>query len=392
LAAPSPYPSISLIGHPFAPIGMGEHVRCSFRAFARAAVDCTVMDIYGLSKPEEAQWREFSPHASSSFADINIFHINGDEVQQAMAHVTYNTPLTGYNIVYPAWELSRYPKEWAQQLDRFDEIWAPSRFIADCLRAACSKPVLHMPIATEVSVQRFLSRRSFGLADQDCVFLFFFDLKSYIQRKNPQAVLRAFRRVLDLRPFARARLVIKVNGFDAAEPTHAAFRDEVMALEGRARLLTDTLTDDETKNLVRLADCFVSLHRSEGFGRGIAEAMVLGRPVIATAYSGNLDFMAPEASLPVPCTLVPVAPGEYPHHEGQVWAEPDTEAAAAHMVWLLDNPQAGRELGARARIHMMKSFTYRPTGVRYRDRIDAIRQARALHGTARASSSTGDHT
>ncbi len=367
-----PYPTITLIGHPFAPIGMGEHVRCSYRSFARAAVRTTVMDIYGLSQPEPTHLREFGPHSTKQFADINVFHVNGDEVKQAMAHVTYHALLTGYSIVYPAWELSRYPAEWAQQLDRFDEIWAPSRFIADCLKKACTKPVLHMPLATEVQLETFMSRRRFGLPEQDFVFLFFFDLKSYIQRKNPLAVLRAFAKLTKQRPFARARLVIKANGFDPLQSEHLVFRDDVEALGGRAQLITETLSDDETKNLVRCADCFVSLHRSEGFGRGIAEAMYLGKPVIATAYSGNLDFMAEDAALHVPYHLVPVAAGEYPFHENQVWAEPDEAAAVRHMIAVLDNPQKARDIGQRAQLHMMMNFSYRPTGVRYRERVEAI--------------------
>lgn len=372
MASPQSYPSLTLIGHPFAPIGMGEHVRCSYRALARAAVRSQVMDIYGLSTPEEAQQREFGPHTTKQFGDINVFHINGDEVKQALAHVTYNTPLTGYSVIYPAWELSRYPTEWAQQLDRFDEIWAPSLFIADCLRKACRKPVFHMPLATEVQVDAFVPRRHFGIPDQDFVFLFFFDLKSYIQRKNPQAVLAAFQRLLKKRPFARVRLVVKANGFDPAQAGHAAFRAEVESLGERAQLITDVLTDDQVKNLVRCSDAFVSLHRSEGFGRGMAEAMYLGKPVIATAYSGNLDFMSDAVSLPVACKLVPVGAGEYPFHEGQEWADPDVEMAALHMQTLTDDPDHARHLGAKARLHMIKSFSYRPTGVRYRERIEAI--------------------
>jgi glycosyltransferase involved in cell wall biosynthesis len=368
----SRYPSITLVGHVFAPIGMGEHVRCTFRSLGRAAVRARVMDIYGLSQPESSQLREFTPHTTAEFSDINIFHINGDEVQQALAHVTYNTPLTGYNIVYPAWELARYPREWALQLDRFDEIWAPSAFIAETLREACSKPVHHMPLGTEVQLDHFTSRRSFGIPDEDFCFLFFFDIKSYIQRKNPQAVLQAFAKVIAQRPYTRTRLVVKVNGFDASQASHAEFRQSLEALGGRTKLITDVLTDDQVKNLVRCCDCFVSLHRSEGFGRGMAEAMYVGKPVIGTAYSGNLDFMADDVSLRVGYTLVQVKDGDYPHWQNQVWAEPDVEQAARHMLAVLDDPDQSRQLGARARLHMLRHFSFRPTGVRYRQRIEEI--------------------
>lgn len=372
-ASPSSrYPSITLVGHVFAPIGMGEHVRCTFRSLGRAAVRARVMDIYGLSQPESGHLREFSPHTTVEFSDINIFHINGDEVQQALAHVTYNTPLTGYSIVYPAWELARYPAEWAAQLDRFDEIWAPSAFIADTLRGACSKPVHHMPLGTEVQLDHFASRRWFGIPDQDFCFLFFFDIKSYIQRKNPQAVLQAFAKLLQQRPFARTRLVVKVNGFDASQPNHAEFLRSLEALGSRIKMITDVLDDDQVKNLVRCCDCFVSLHRSEGFGRGMAEAMYLGKPVIATAYSGNLDFMTRDVSLLVDYRLIPVGEGDYPHWQAQVWADPDISRAVNDMLWVLDHPEEARQLGEKARLHMLTQFSFRPTGVRYRQRIEEI--------------------
>ena len=366
------YPTVALIGHPFAPIGMGEHVRCSFRSLARAAVRADIVDIYSLCTPEDAQLREFSPYLGTEFADINIFHMNGDEVEQALGHLTYHKPLTGYNIVYPAWELSRYPKEWATQLDRFDEIWAPSQFIADSLRAACLKPVVHMPLGTEIVFDSFLPRRFFGIKDDHYCFLFFFDLKSYVNRKNPGAVLEAFRSALRRMPNARTTLVIKVNGYDSASPALDPFREVIDALGDRVRLITETLSDNQIKNLIRCCDCFVSLHRSEGFGRGISEAMYLGKPVVATAYSGNLDFMAPDVSFPVSYELRPLREGDYPHFADQVWAEPDVGEAARHMARLLEQPRQGRDVGARAELHMRRNFSFRPTGVRYRRHIEDL--------------------
>jgi glycosyltransferase involved in cell wall biosynthesis len=168
------------------------------------------------------------------------------------------------------------------------------------------------------------------------------------------------------------RLVIKASGFDESNAIHADLRETVRSLGERVTLVTETLTDNEIKNLVRCCDCFVSLHRSEGFGRGISEAMYLGKPVIATAYSGNLDFMAPDVSMHVGYRLVPVGAGEYPHHEGQVWAEPDLEQAVSHMLWVLDEPRQASEVGARARLHMLKEHSYRPVGLRYRQRIEAV--------------------
>jgi len=364
--------NICLVGHPFAPIGMGEHVRSTYRAFKSVAVDPGLRDIYQLNSPNEDEFMEFSGSAVAEPCDVNIFHINGDEVEQALAHLSYNRPWSGHNIIYPAWELSRYPSEWGMQLDRFDEIWAPSFFIQDALKAICQKPVLHMPLACEVVLTKFLSRRYFGISETDFVFLFFFDVRSYVSRKNPKALIDAFRVLLNRNKFAKTTLVLKINGIDQAQEEISQLNAYLNDLRDHILIIQKVMTDNEIKNLVRCCDCFISLHRSEGYGRGMAEAMFLGKPVIATGYSGNMDFMSSEVAFIVDYKLISLIEGEYPHYDGQVWAEPDVNEAANYMQSLLANPKFGREIGKRAQLHIRMNFSYRGIGMRYRDRVDEI--------------------
>lgn len=357
--------AISLLGHPYMPIGMGEHIRSSYRAFRSVAAQPSITDIYKLVSPETDELTEFADACTDCQGAVNIYHINGNEVEQALAHLSYSRSWSGYNIIYPFWELARYPAEWASYLNRFDEIWAPSRFIYDALSEACTKPVIHMPMACEVRLTSFLGRRYFGIPETDYTFLFFYDLRSYSTRKNPQAVANAFRTVLEKRPFAKVHLVIKVNGVESDPELYKQLQQELNDLKGHITLFHRLMTGNEVKNLVRCCDCFVSLHRSEGYGLGIAEAMALGRPVIATAYSGNMEFMTPEVSYGVAYDLIPVSEGEYPHYQGQFWAEADSEEAASYMLKLVDNPAEGRKLGKQAASHMRLHFGYRPTGLRY---------------------------
>ncbi|WP_438280349.1 glycosyltransferase family 4 protein [Pseudomonas alabamensis] len=367
---------VCLVGHPFAPIGMGEHLRATFRSLRAVYTPPKVHDIYKFVPSSDAEQTEFGSNLVESPAPINIFHINGNEVEHALEHLSHVQAWNGYNIIYPLWELPRYPQEWATQLDRFDEIWAASHFVMRGLEQACNKPVVHMPLATEVQLDTFLGRRYFGLPEADYVFLFFYDLRSYSARKNPRAVLEAFRQLLSQRPYTRMHLVIKVNGVDMYPHAFADLQAEVQALPGRITLLERMMSSNEVKNLLRCSDCFVSLHRSEGYGFGIAEAMALGKPVIATAYSGNMDFMTAETSLPVDYHLIPVLEGEYPHHEEQHWAEPDVDQAADYMMRLLDDPASGRTLGKKAQMHLLMHFSYRHTGLRYKARLSEIKKLR----------------
>jgi glycosyltransferase involved in cell wall biosynthesis len=363
---------VCLVGHPYAPIGMGEHVRATFRSLRAVFNTPKLHDIYKLERPGEADLAEFSGSMVDEPTPINLFHINGNEVDQVWKHMNHNRPWSGYNVIYPLWELPRYPKEWAVELDRFDEIWAPSRFIMEGLQEVCSKPVIHMPLATEIKLDSFLSRRYFGLPEADYIFLFFYDLRSYATRKNPEGVLTAFKKFLAKRPYAKTHLVIKVNGVETNPQAFDDLKSRIQELHGRVTLIHRMMSGSEVKNLLRCSDSFVSLHRSEGYGFGVAEAMVLGKPAIATAYSGNMDFMTEDTSLAVNYHLVPVLEGEYPHYEGQRWAEPDYDQAASYMVDLVDDPAKGRAIGARARLHMQGYFDYRYTGLRYRERLSQI--------------------
>ena len=368
---------IALVGHPFAPIGMGEHVRCVFRALRSVGVAPGIVDIYGLNPPEPDAKEELAPHMAPTTRWLNVFHINGDEVDLALATLAYRPgPAEAHNVIYPAWELARYPEAWARELERFDEVWAPSHFIQESIAPVVNRPVVHMPLACEVILSYFLGRRAFGIPENTFAFLFFFDLRSYASRKNPDAVVSAFRKLLSRRPYAECALVLKVNGADVAPGAFAALRARLADLRDRVVLIDRTLTDNEVKNLVRCTDCFVSLHRSEGFGRGLAEAMYLGKPVICTGYSGNMDFTTSDTALLVDYTLVPVGEGEYPHWQDQVWADPDVEQASSHMAKVLDQPAFARDLGRRAALRIRTQFGYRAAGVRYASRLQQVVESR----------------
>jgi glycosyltransferase involved in cell wall biosynthesis len=356
---------VCLVGHPFAPIGMGEQLRSSFRALRSVGVRPAVLDVYGQGRPDAAAELEFGPFLERGFRTLNLFHINGDEIDPVLAHLAGRpSPPKSWRAVSPLWELPNYPSEWAERLDQFDEVWASSRFIEQALVKVVHRPIVHMSPACEVVLSSFLGRRFFGIPESAYAFLFSFDLRSWVTRKNPEAVVAAFRLAVHRRPHALATLVLKINGAELGDDRYRAFLESIADLRDHLLVLPRTLTDDEMKNLVRCCDCYVSLHRSEGFGRGPAEAMALGKPVIATRWSGNLDFMNNGNSLLVDCELIPVQPNAYPHWQGQQWAEPDVEQAAASMVELLDEPEKGVAIGRRASFEMRRDFSYRAIGAR----------------------------
>ena len=368
-----------LVGYPFAPIGRGEDIRSTFRALRAVKVNVLICDPSGQTKGSRPEMGEkFSTELTEYLgAGVNIWHLNGNEVEKYMQPFAGRLPPAGYHVIYPQWELAAYPQEWIEQLNRFHEIWAPSRFVFDCLRKAVSKPVFLLPLSVQVDITAFLGRRYFGLPESAYLFLFFFDFRSYIDRKNPQAVIKAFEQVCAARSGGDSRLVLKIHGATGSKKNIFDFKRFMVEVERckfhrKIIVIDEVFSDTEIKSLLRCCDCFISLHRSEGLGRGLAEAMLLGKPVIATAYSGNLDYMNDGNSCLVPYQLVKIAEGSYPHAQGQVWAEPDIDHAVSHMLKLLDDRDYGRMLGRTASQFIRTHFSSRAIGLRYQRRIDEI--------------------
>jgi len=363
---------LTILGHPFSPLGIGENVRCTYSALKKIGLKFGVRDIYNYLKPEGMIQSQIATHLVSKPSKIHLFFLNGDEVDPALSHLGSEWFKNSYNIIFPNWELERYPKDWGDKLNLFHEIWAPTSFTYKSLLPVVTKPVKTVTLSSEVILSSFLTRKYFEIPYNTYIFLFFFDFRSYVERKNPQGVLESFEKLLSISKNPTAKLIIKLNGAEQFGEKLTELKKEIASFKDKVILINKTMTDNEVKNLIRCCDCFVSLHRSEGFGRGLAEAMFLGKPVIATGYSGNLDFMNKENSLLVDYKLIPLKEGEYPNWRDQHWADPDTDHAASFMSELLNKPTWGSELGNKARISIIKNIGFRSAGLKYYDILEKL--------------------
>lgn len=364
----------SLIGYARGELGMGEHVRMSAAALVAQDIDCSIVDVGRHMLARSQDHRFDALIAPEPRHRVSVYHVNADQLPEVRREIGTAGFDGRFNIAYPAWELSEFPDPWVGAFDAFDEIWAPSRFVQSAISAKVAKRVLYMPLAVELA-EGYLAwtRADFGLPRGEMIFLFYFDLASYAARKNPQGALEAFRRAFPKPESGRGapRLVIKTLSSDRYPDEMAALR---AAIGDRAdvTLITETLEASAIHGLVNCCDVFVSLHRSEGFGRAPAEAMAAGKAVIATAYSGNAEYMNPANSEPVPYVLTPVPDGAYLFGEGQVWAEPDLDAAAAAMRAFHASPALATVKGEAARRYMAEHHSPLAIGALYKRRLAAI--------------------
>jgi glycosyltransferase involved in cell wall biosynthesis len=289
------------------------------------------------------------PEASRIELATNVVFLNADTALHDWCFLRRKGVTAQRTIGFWAWELERLPAYWRHAFGFFDEIWAATEFARAAFAAEEARPVRRVPLAVSrpgLGVQP--SRAELGLPEDATVFLFMFDFHSFASRKNPEAVVQAF-----LQAFPRGKekvhLLLKTQSADAMRDAWA--RLAAVCTDPRIEIRDATMPRDAVLALVRSADAFVSLHRSEGFGRGPAEAMLLGKPVILTGYSGTADFATPDCAYVVDFTLVPVARDEYPGVREDIvvrWAEPDIAMAAAHMRRVHERPEEARGLGKLA--------------------------------------------
>ncbi len=273
-----------------------------------------------------------------------------------------------YRIAYWNWELETIPDEWVEAAELVDEIWSPTQFVAQAMRSRMPRPVYHMLAGVEVGPIEPVSRAALSIPEDHFVFLFAFDLHSQLHRKNPLGLIRAFQAAF--RADDAVTLVIKTSGGDI-------FAADLALLQKAARgenvvLLEEMMPRARAYGLTAMADCFVSLHRSEGFGLGLAEAMLLGKPVIATGYSGNLDFMNRENSLLIDYKIVEITEDRPLYTKGNFWAEPSIEHAAACMRQVYEHRDEANERARRAQPEIRRLLSIDAAGQRMRHRLEEI--------------------
>ena len=273
-----------------------------------------------------------------------------------------------YRIAYWAWELETIPDDWVEVAETVDEIWSPTEFVAQAMRSRMPRPVYHMLPGVEAGPIEPVTRASLNIPEDHLVFLFAFDLHSQLHRKNPLGLIRAFQTAF--RANDAVTLVIKASGGDI----HTA---DLELLQTAARgenilLVHELVARAQAYGFIAMADCFVSLHRSEGFGLGLAEAMLLGKPVIATGYSGNLDFMNRENSLLVDYKIVEITEDRPIYTKGNFWAEPSIEHAAACMRQVYEHRDEANQRALRAQPQIQRLLSIDAAGQRMRDRLEKI--------------------
>jgi glycosyltransferase involved in cell wall biosynthesis len=340
-----PTSGVNLVGPIRAEIGMGESTRAQARALTAAEVPFSIIDDWTGTPARLGDETWMHKAVATPVFDRSIIHVNADLLPQVISRHRDLLDAGRHLIGYWTWELPRFPKEWRSSMSLVDEIWVPSRFVQQAIDEGATVPVHVVPHAVRVPHGPFLDRRHFDLPDGPVQFLAMYDTQSVIQRKNPEGAIAAFLRAFP-DPSNTRSLVIKVN--NAGDPELRRLR-RLIGDRNDIHLLDATLSRHEMDSLVAASDVFVSLHRSEGFGLPIAEAMALGKPAVVTGWSGNMDFVADECAAIVGYDIVKLAHSYGPYAAGQEWAEPRIDDAVDWMRQLASRDAERERMGTMAR-------------------------------------------
>lgn len=361
---------VNLVGYSRAEMGIGESCRIAAKSMNAAEIPFGIINFTGTNSASmnDNSWvhKEFPDPEYN----LNLFHINAEQMIEIYAHYGNSIFKDRYNIGFWHWELPDFPDDWKESFNLVDEIWAPSTFVVDSIAMKSPVPVVKIPHSIEVNITDARDRNFFGLPEKTFLFLSMYDLKSYQERKNPQASIKAFQ--LAFKPDDGAvGLVIKVN---SAEQDSKELEElhQLIGIYKNIYIVDKTLSRNDTNALLEVTDSYVSLHRSEGFGLGLAEAMYLGKPVIGTNWSSNTDFMNHNNSCLVDYTLIQLNYDHGPYKAYQYWANPDVEHACYYMRRLCEDKNFYKEISSKGEEHIKQNYSPRAVGDMIKQRLEYI--------------------
>ena len=341
---------LNIYGFAYGELGIGEDLRMAVECCEAAHIPFHVVNVDAGSARQADLHLKGKVSESSDLPpyNTNLFCLPAFDTVSRVFMQKGAAVFEGYrNIGWWPWELAVFPKAWRPYaFELVDEVWASSQFLFDMYKQATDKPVKLVPLAVSVARMKPYPRSHYGLPEGKFLFLYIFDFNSSVARKNPMAAVQAFKRAF-VPTDNGVGLVFKTMNTKPNNPEWITFLKECQT-DRRIQLITDTFDRPEVLGLINACDAYVSLHRAEGFGRTLAEAILLGKPVIATGYSGNVDFMHHASAHSVRHKLQTFNPAEYqwltPSDEA-IWADANIEDAARKMVMVAMDAAQPKDIG-----------------------------------------------
>jgi len=365
---------MNLVGYPRAELGVGEALRSLARACKAVNLPFSLEDV-GEQSPNRQNDDSILALARDQRFAIDMLYVNADQTAATANSLQQRgVPKAPLRLGFWHWEQPELPQRLHHAFAHLDEVWVPSRFVHDAVAPVSPVPVFTVPHALQVRASVDAARTQFGLPADCWLALVMYDFHSYQYRKNPQAAIAAFRIAAQRHP--QLGLVIKTINSAQHAQAFAELRQAVGDLP-QVHFINEFLTRQQTWDLQACCDVLLSLHRAEGFGLALAEMMALGKPVIATGWSANMDFMTDDNSMPVRYQLKPLEFDVGAYSAGPLWAEADIEHAAWCLGQLVQDPALAQRLGAQAARDITTRLSPAAVGRQVQERLQVLARWRA---------------
>jgi len=365
-AASDPPDGVNVAGYFRAELGVGETARQIVAALEGQEIPIATV---GLEAAASRQEHEYVTDTVEPTFPVNLICVNADMLPTFARQAGPSFFVDRYSIGLWWWEINEFPEHFSKAFDHLDEVWVGSHFVADAISPSSPIPVVKVTIPVSMPEIEEFDRGDLGLPE-GFVFLFVFDYHSVFERKNPLALVEAFKQTFP--EGSGASLVLKsINSEQHAEEHERLL--EAARGHPDIHVINHYVTAAQKNAMFASCDCYVSLHRSEGFGNTLAEAMYLGKPVIATGYSGNMDFMTPHNSYPIDYELRPVGDDAGPYPPTGEWAEPDVGHASALMRHVFEHRDEAEERGRRAAADLRRNHSPEVAGKAMAERLRLAR-------------------
>lgn len=362
------YP-LRVIGRAKNSSGLGTNMRMTMAALDSIGVDVEIVDSDSelVTPPKGDAGERFS-------RPIEIYHLNCDEIPTLVSRYSTHTRPGSYRIGFALWESSVMPEQHRGGATLMDELWVPTTYLQDVYRNAGFSNVHVMGKGIDLGPVETVDRSTYGIHEDDFIFVTSFDIDSWVERKNPAAVVEAFARAFPNDP--NVRLVVKTTGIFAHPGDRTGQIARVLAAadaDPRILLINERMPFPKYLGIIQMADALISAHRSEGFGYLPAYAMLLSRPVITTNHSGTEDFCTEETSFPVASKLTPIAPGDFVYDApGACWADIDVDALAQAMQKVRHEPLEAERRAKAGYDLVSERYSMDALAKRYKDRLDEL--------------------
>jgi len=360
---------VNMSGFFNAEIGFGEAIRNNLNALEKAGIPSKAIN-FNVKLKHRLNDTSISFDDNINNFPINIVHVNMDSIPGFIQEKSSEYFKDKYNIGYWAWEMEDFPEIYTEYYKYYDEIWTCSKYCLDSISLKSSIPVINIPHAIDISPEDIDVNFETGMSSDCFNFLFIFDYNSLIERKNPLGLIDAYEKAFGVNN-EKVKLILKTS----IPNHHAKSKKIVLDRIGKNKSIIykeEMLRRGELLALINKCDCYISLHRSEGFGLTMAEAMALGKPVIATGYSGNLDFMNVNNSFLVKYKMIKHDYDLSVLPKNNFWSEPDVYHAAEMMKFVFENQDYAKAIGIQAKEDIKNYFSLESIGNKMKKRLNII--------------------